>query len=130
MGEEGVELPWTSRADAPISIAVDAGKGVTFFQVGQAGIARPGAAPDHLLAARFDARGKALWARPLVVGAVPGAASERVALTAGNDGNVLVSALGVTVTPGGSVSGAGAKRPTSNDSDRALDARVRRLHEP
>jgi hypothetical protein len=129
-GEDGVALPWTSRADAPVSIAVDAGKGVTFFQVGQAGSAKPGAAPDHLLAARFDARGKALWPTPLVVGPVPGAVGSRVLLTTGNDGNVLVSSLGVTVTPGGSVIGAGARRPTLNDSDRALDARVRRLHEP
>ena len=108
-GEEGVELPWTSRADAPISIAVDAGRGVTFFQAGNAGAAKPGAAPDHLLAARFDARGKAMWAKPLVVGPVAGAATERVALTMGNDGNVLISSLGVTVTPGGSVIAA-AKR--------------------
>jgi hypothetical protein len=109
-GEEGVELPWTSRADAPISIAVDAGRGVTFFQAGHAGAAKPGAPPDHLLAARFDARGKAVWAKPLVVGAASGAASERVALTAGNDGNVLISRLGVTVTPGGSVIAGGGKR--------------------
>ena len=109
-GEEGVELPWTSRADAPISIAVDAGKGVTFFQAGQAGAGKPGAAPDHLLAARFDTHGKALWARPLIVGPVPGAAGERVALTAGNDGNVSISRLGVTVTTGGSVIAAAGKR--------------------
>jgi hypothetical protein len=102
-GEEGVELPWTSRADAPVSIAVDADRGVTFFQVGHAGGGKPGAPPDHLLAARFDARGKALWDRPLVVGPVPGAATDRVALTMGNEGNVVISRLGVMVTPGGSV---------------------------
>ncbi len=109
-GEDGVALPWTSRADAPISIAVDAGKAVTFFQAGNAGAERPGAPPDHLLAARFDARGKALWAKPLVVGPVPGAAGDRVVLTAGNDGNVAIPRLGVTVTPGGSVISLGGKR--------------------
>ncbi|MEP7124009.1 MAG: hypothetical protein ABJE95_23985 [Byssovorax sp.] len=102
-GEEGVELPWTSRVDAPVSIAVDAGKGVTFFQVGHAGAGKPGAPPDHLLAARFDPHGKALWDRPLVVGPLPGPLGDRVVLTTGNDGNVLISRLGVMVTPGGSV---------------------------
>ena len=102
-GEEGVELPWTSRADAPVSIAVDGGKGVTFFQVGHAGASKPGAPPDHLLAARFDARGKALWDKPLIVGPLPGAATDRVLLTMGNEGNALISGLGVMVTPGGSV---------------------------
>jgi hypothetical protein len=102
-GEEGLELPWTSRADAPVSIAVDGSKGVTFFQVGHAGAGQPGAPPDHLLAARFDARGKALWDRSLVVGPVPGAVTDRVVLTMGNEGNVVISRLGVMVTPAGSV---------------------------
>ena len=129
-GEDGVALPWASRADAPVSIASDAGQAVTFFQAGYAGTAKPGAPPDHLLAARFDAHGKALWAKPLVVGPVPGAAGDRVALTTSSDGNVLVARLAVVVTPGGSVIGAGARRPTPIDPARALDARVRRLHEP
>lgn len=109
-GEDGVELPWTSRADVPVSIAVDSSAGVTFFQAGHAGAAKPGAPPDHLLAARFDARGKALWAKPLVVGPVAGAAIDRVALTVGNDGNVAIPRLGVTVTPGGSVISLAGKR--------------------
>ena len=109
-GEEGVELPWTSRADVPVAIAVDPGPGVTFFQAGHAGAAKAGAPPDHLLAARFDVHGKALWAKPLVVGAVSGAATERVVLSVGNDGNIAVPKLGVTVTPGGSVVSLAAKR--------------------
>jgi hypothetical protein len=109
-GEDGVELPWTSRADVPVSIAVDAHQGVTFFQAGHAGAAKAGAPPDHLLAARFDAHGKALWPKPLVVGPVPGAATDRVLLTTGNDGNVLVSRLAVLVTPGGSVISTAGKR--------------------
>jgi hypothetical protein len=109
-GEEGVELPWTSRADVPVAIAVDAGPGVTLFQAGHAGAAKPGAPPDHLLAARFDVHGKALWSKPLVVGPVSGAATDRVVLTVGNDGNIAVPRLGVTVTPGGSVIALGGKR--------------------
>lgn len=109
-GEEGIELPWTSRADVPVSIAVDSGPGVTFFQAGHAGAAKAGAPPDHLLAARFDANGKALWSKPLVVGPVSGAATERVALTVGSDGNVTIPKLGVTVTPGGSVIASAGKR--------------------
>lgn len=109
-GEEGVELPWTSRADVPVAIAVDGSQGVMFFQAGHAGAAKAGAPPDHLLAARFDAHGKALWARPLVVGPVPGAATDRVPLTVGSDGNVVVARLGVMVTPGGSVISLAGKR--------------------
>jgi len=33
----------------------------------------------------------------------PGAAGDRVVLTTGNDGNVVITGLGVMVTPGGSV---------------------------
>ncbi len=109
-GEDGVELPWTSRADVPVAIAVDPGPGVTFFQAGHAGAAKAGAPPDHVMAARFDVHGKALWSKPLVVGAVSGAATERLVLTVGNDGNIAVPKLGVTVTPGGSVVSLAAKR--------------------
>jgi len=109
-GQDGVELPWTSRADVPVAIAVDSSPGVTFFQAGHARAAKPGAPPDHLLAARFDAHGKALWAKPLVVGPVPGAATDRVVLTVGNDGNITVPRLAVMVTPGGSVISLAAKR--------------------
>jgi hypothetical protein len=109
-GEEGVELPWTSRVDAPVAIAVDGDHGVMFFQAGHAGAGKAGAPPDHLLAARFDAHGKALWAKPLVVGPVAGAATERVLLSAGGDGNIVVPRLAVMVTPGGSVISIPGKR--------------------
>ena len=109
-GEDGVELPWTSRADAPVAIAIDSGHGVTLFQAGHAGAAKAGAPLSHLLAARFDAQGKALWPRPLIVGPVPGRAGDSVALTTSNDGNILVSRLGVMVTPGGSVISLPGKR--------------------
>jgi hypothetical protein len=108
-GEEGVELPWTSRADVPISIAVDGTKGVTFFQAGHVGLATT-APPDLLLAARYDAQGKSLWRRPLVVGKAPRALGERLALTAGNDGDVVIPSLGLRVTSGGSVINLSEKR--------------------
>jgi hypothetical protein len=101
-GEGGEPLPWPSRASAPVSIAVDTADSVILFQAGIAAQSKAGAPLDHVLAARYDARGKPLWARPLVVGPLASAATDRIAVSV-SDGIVTVPRLSVQITSSGAV---------------------------
>ena len=66
-GEGGIDLPWTGRASAPASIALDTEGSVMLLQAA-AVVGKPG---ERVLAARHNAAGAALWDRPADVGAAP-----------------------------------------------------------
>ena len=70
-GPRGVDLPWAAKASAPVAIAADTEKTVVLCQAGDARHGATGAAPDHVLCARYDAHGKALWPAPVDLGAAP-----------------------------------------------------------
>lgn len=93
-GQGGKMLPWVSRAGAPVAIAVDTESSVVLVQVGDALKARVGD-PGHALAERYDARGVALWERPVDLGAVTlqagGGAAARIGATRASEGVVRVS---------------------------------------
>ena len=108
-GPRGVDLPWGARPTSPVSIAVDSDDSMILLQLG----AWPGSTlQEHVIAMRYDARGKALWEfaldlGPPVVGA-KGAAS-RIQTTPAGPGRVKVD-LGargsVIVTSAGEILGA------------------------
>jgi hypothetical protein len=94
-GASAIELPWKARPSAPVSIAVDTDVSVMLFQVGDLAREGGGAAPDRVLAMRYDTLGTALWARPIDLGPAPssevGAASPRIAAARAEPGSVRVS---------------------------------------
>jgi hypothetical protein len=93
-GQGGKALPWVSRGGAPVAIAVDTESSVVLAQVGEVEKARAGD-PGHALAWRYDARGAALWERPIDLGAVTpqggGGAGARIGATRASEGVVRVS---------------------------------------
>jgi hypothetical protein len=93
-GQGGKALPWVSRAGAPVAIAVDTESSVVLVQVGDA-VKAPAGDPGHALAGRYDARGAALWDRPIDLGPVTpqagGHAALRPSVTRASDGVVRVS---------------------------------------
>jgi hypothetical protein len=110
-GPKGIELPWTARPSSPASIAVDSDVSVILFQVGDLGHGEGSAAPDRVLAMRYDTLGTALWERPLDLGAAPAGAAHagvRIVTASVEPGKVRVS-LGaktaVTVTSAGGILG-------------------------
>jgi hypothetical protein len=112
-GRTPVELPWTARPSAPVSIAVDTDVSVMFFQVGDLAREGGGAAPDRVLAMRYDSLGTALWPHPLDLGPAPaadvGASAPRIAAAVAEPGSVRVSLgsgrgqIRATVTSTGSI---------------------------
>jgi hypothetical protein len=111
-GPTALELPWKARPSAPVSIAVDTDVSVMLFQVGDLAREGGGAAPDRVLAMRYDTLGTALWARPIDLGPAPAAeagAAPRIAATTAEPGSVRVSLgsgraqLRATVTSVGSI---------------------------
>jgi hypothetical protein len=71
---DGVDVgaPW--RAPAPLSMAFDGEAALVLVQYGDV---RPGPPGDHVLAMRYDARGRPAWAAPVDLGAVPNVARTR-----------------------------------------------------
>jgi hypothetical protein len=108
-GPKGNELPWTAQPSSPASIAVDSEASVILFQVGELRRGEGGAAPDRVLAMRYDTLGMALWERPLDLGAAPGSAmAPRVVTASVEPGKVRVSLgskLSATVTSAGGILG-------------------------
>jgi hypothetical protein len=108
-GPKGNELPWTARPSAPASIAVDSDTSVILFQVGELRRDEGSAAPDRVLAMRYDTLGTPLWERPLDLGAAPaGSTAPRVVATSVEPGKVRVSLgtkVAATVTSVGGILG-------------------------
>jgi hypothetical protein len=106
-GPGGNELPWVSRASAPVSIAVDADTSVMFFQVGD--VRREGGkvAADRVLGARFDVLGTATWARPIDLGPAPPGGG-RIAAARVDIGKVRVTAGSGTAQIAANVSSVGS----------------------
>ncbi len=114
-GPRGNELPWRARPSSPAAIAVDSEASVILFQVGESPRAEGGAAPDRVLAMRYDTLGTALWERPLDLGPAPAepggrapGGAPRIVTTLVEPGKVRVS-LGArpaaTVTSAGGILG-------------------------
>lgn len=108
-GPRGLELPWAARPSSPASIAVDTDVSVMLFQAGDRAREEGSAAPERVLAMRYDTLGTPLWEGALDLGPAPTGAAVRVAATRAEAGKVRVS-LGtrgaVTVTSAGGILGA------------------------
>jgi hypothetical protein len=108
-GPKGNELPWAARPSSPASIAVDSDVSVILFQVGDLRRGEGSAAPDRVLAMRYDTLGTALWEQPLDLGAAPGgAAAPRITAASVEAGKVRVSLgakMAATVTSAGGILG-------------------------
>jgi hypothetical protein len=108
-GPKGSELPWTARPSSPASIAVDSDVSVILLQVGDLRRGEGGAAPNRVLAMRYDTLGTALWEQPLDLGAAPaGAVAARIAAVSVAPGKVRVSLgakMAATVTSAGGILG-------------------------
>jgi hypothetical protein len=70
-GSEGRSLPWASKPDQAVAMALDTDDSAILVQIGYA--AGPGGktTPGHVLAYRVDAEGDALWPRPIDLGPTP-----------------------------------------------------------
>jgi hypothetical protein len=83
-----MSLPWTYRAPAPLSFALDTPDSVLFFRIGQS--AGPASA-EYLFAARYSFEGRPLWPGPLSLKRLPAPVRDpaiRLLLGPGPDGTV------------------------------------------
>ncbi len=90
---DGVDVgaPW--RAPAPLSIAFDGDAALVLVQYGDV---RPGPVGDHVIATRYDARGRPQWASPVDLGVVPAVADtrDRVVVQSASGGRPVRAAVG------------------------------------
>lgn len=89
-GRDGMSLPWTFRAAAPLSLALDTPDSAMFFRLGQSG--GPESA-EYIFATRYSAEGRALWPGPLSLKRLSAPVRDpgvRVVLSSGPDGAVRV----------------------------------------
>jgi hypothetical protein len=87
-GRDGVSLPWTFLAPAPISLALDTLDSVMFFRLGQSG--GPTSA-EYVFATRFSVDGRPLWPGPLSLKRLPEPVRDtgvRIHLGAGPEGTI------------------------------------------
>lgn len=87
-GRDGMSLPWTFLAAAPVSLALDTLDSVMFFRLGQSG---GPTTPEYLFATRFSAEGRPLWPGPLSLkrlGAPVREPETRVLVAPGPDGTI------------------------------------------
>jgi hypothetical protein len=100
---DGADVGASWRAPAPLSIAFDGDAALVLVQYGEV---RPAAPGDHVVATRYDAKGRPLWGAPVDLGAVPTVTSTRaripvkgapgmgVSVDLGRGGSVVVDASG------------------------------------
>jgi hypothetical protein len=67
-GRDGVTLPWTFRAAAPLSLALDTPDSVMIFRLGQSG---GPASAEYMFASRYSTDGRPLWPGPLSLKRLP-----------------------------------------------------------
>ena len=67
-GRDGIALPWTFRAPAPLSLALDTPESVMFFRLGQSG---GEASAEYMFASRYSVEGRPLWPGPLSLKRLP-----------------------------------------------------------
>jgi hypothetical protein len=87
-GRDGLSLPWTFRAAAPLSLALDTPDSVMFFRIGQSG---GPASAEYVFAARYSVQGRPLWPGPLSLKRLSAPISDpavRVLLSSGPDGTI------------------------------------------
>jgi len=92
-GREGVSLPWTFLAAAPVSLALDTIDSVMFFRLGQS--SGP-TSVEYLFATRFSAEGRPLWPGPLSLKRLDRPVADpatRVLVTPGPEGSIRAALL-------------------------------------
>jgi hypothetical protein len=89
-GRDGVTLPWTFRAPAPLSLAIDTPESVMFFRLGQSG---GPASAEYVFANRYSVEGRPLWPGPLSLKRLPAPVRDpaiRLLLNPGPEGTIRV----------------------------------------
>jgi hypothetical protein len=87
-GRSGIMLPWTARAAAPASLALDTEETFLLFRLGQSG---GPSSPDFVFVSRYGPDGQQIWPATLSVkrlDAPPALPSPRLVLEAAPEGGV------------------------------------------